>query len=416
MTSLNDQDKPAQHRLKLLTRFVVWMSQKRTSLVIGVFAVYALVYLPLRAQLGISAGLLAVVPVMLTGWLFGWRGGLLAGLAILPLHTILTNLSGQPGWDVILRETNGLGPLAIIAIGVAVGYWGELTWKLQQQIEEGKEIQHALQESEERYRLIAQNAEDIIWTTDMQLRSTYISPSLERALGYTGAEIMELPLDRLITPETLKRGLSAFTEELEKAQPQPDPNYARVLELEFLRKDGSTFWTEVKFSFFRDVNGQPTGILGVGRDITARKQAEENLRQAETRYRTLVEQIPPIIYVSGPNQRIGVTYISPRIEALGFTQEEWVAEPDLWFKQIHPEDQKRILMEIEQSGESVEPFRSEYRLLSRDGKIRWFLDEAMNIVDNDGKLLFRQGFMLDITERKQMEESLSARTISRTAE
>jgi len=409
MTSLNDQDKPGQRLLKLLTRFTVWMSQKRSPLVIGVFAVYALIYLPFRARLGISAGLFAIIPVMLTAWLFGWRGGLLAGLAIMPLHTILMNLSGHPGWDVILRESNGLGPLAIIAIGVAVGYWGELTWKLQQQIEEGEEIRYALQQSEERYRLITQNAEDIIWTTDMQLRSTYISPSLERALGYTAAEIMELPLDRLITPESLKMGLSTFTEEVEKAQSQPDANYARVLELEFLRKDASTFWIEVKFSFFRDANGQPNGILGVGRDITARKQVEDNLRQAETRYRTLVEQIPPIIYISGPNQRIGVTYISPRIEALGFTQEEWVAEPDLWFKQIHTDDQERILAEIEQTGESDKPFKSEYRLRSRDGKIQWFIDEAMNIFDSAGKLLFRQGFMLDITERKQMEESLSAR-------
>jgi PAS domain S-box-containing protein len=143
-------------------------------------------------------------------------------------------------------------------------------------------------------------------------------------------------------------------------------------------------------------------------EITEHKQVEENLHKAESKYRTLVEQIPPIIYIADPDQRIGVTYISPRIETLGFSQEEWIADPQLWFRQIHPQDQGRVLAEIEQDEQSGK-LQAEYRLISRDGKIRWFLDEAVKITDKDGRVLFRQGFMLDITERKQIEESLFAR-------
>ncbi len=78
-------------------RFVVRPSWSRAALVVGAFVAYALAYLPLRAQVGVSAGLLAMVPVALAGWAFGRRGGLLAGLAVMPLHTILMNLAGHPG-------------------------------------------------------------------------------------------------------------------------------------------------------------------------------------------------------------------------------------------------------------------------------------------------------------------------------
>jgi PAS domain S-box-containing protein len=275
--------------------------------------------------------------------------------------------------------------------------------------EEKKRSDDALHESQERYRLITQYTEDIIWTMDMDLHFTYISPSLERALGYTSSEIMALPFESFLTPESLANGLNAFAEEIEKAQPQPDPSYARVLEMEYRRKDHSTFWVEMKFSFFRDANGQPTGILGVGRDLARRKQMEEDLVKAEAKYRTLVEQIPPIVYIAGLEQHVGVTYVSPQIKTLGFTQEEWLADPTLWFRRIHPEDQQRVMADIERNKGSHSPFQSEYRLTTRDGNTRWFLDEAMDVVDGNGVPLFRQGFMLDITARKNAEEALASR-------
>ncbi|MEP6894538.1 MAG: GAF domain-containing protein, partial [Chloroflexota bacterium] len=136
---------------------------------------------------------------------------------------------------------------------------------------------------------------------------------------------------------------------------------------------------------------------------------EKYLADAEVRYRTLVEQIPPIVYIAGIGQHIGVSYISPRINSLGFTQEEWVADPELWLRQIHPEDQARVLAEIEKSAESSKPFRLEYRLRTQAGEARWFLDEVMDVLDEKGQILFRQGFMLDITDRKLAEEALSSR-------
>lgn len=144
-------------------------------------------------------------------------------------------------------------------------------------------------------------------------------------------------------------------------------------------------------------------------EVSEHSRSEENLRSAEVKYRTLAEQIPPIIYMARLNQHIGVTYISPQITSLGFTPEEWVADPELWMKQMHPNDRARVQEEIEQIKRNKGRFKSEYRLITRGGDTRWFLDEAMDVLDNSGNVLFRQGFMLDITDRKLAEEALSAR-------
>jgi PAS domain S-box-containing protein len=135
-----------------------------------------------------------------------------------------------------------------------------------------------LHQSEERYRLIAQNAEDIIWTMNMDFQLTYVSPAVERALGYSAQEILSSTPEQFLTPESFAEGLQIFNQEVAAAQRQPDPNYARALELQYRRKNGSTFWVEMKFSFFRDPAGHPISVLGVGRDITVRRQVREELR------------------------------------------------------------------------------------------------------------------------------------------
>ncbi len=141
-------------------------------------------------------------------------------------------------------------------------------------------------------------------------------------------------------------------------------------------------------------------------EVMERKQIQDSLRKAEAKYRTLVEQIHPIVYTSSPHQHIGVTYISPQIKLLGFTEEEWISDPQLWLRQIHPDDRERVVREIEEISRDGKPHKLEYRLSTRAGAIRWFLDEVMDIQDENGDILFRQGFMLDITERKKAEEAL----------
>ncbi len=137
-------------------------------------------------------------------------------------------------------------------------------------------LERELQESEKRYRLLAENVTDVIWTMDMNLRYTYISPSVSHQRGYRAEEMMTRTLEETLTPASYEVFMKTFAAELElEKMEQKDPFRSQTLELEQICKDGSTVRTEVKMSFLRDEDGRATGILGVTRDITKRKRAEE---------------------------------------------------------------------------------------------------------------------------------------------
>jgi PAS domain S-box-containing protein len=142
-----------------------------------------------------------------------------------------------------------------------------------------------------------------------------------------------------------------------------------------------------------------------------RKRAEEALRSSEERFRTLVEQIPAVTYTqqivdSSSSQTDHTLYASPQIESqTGYPPRAFVEEPDLWIRLLHPDDRERILAEDEQTDETGEPFKVEYRQYHRDGRIVWIRDEAVLVRDREGRPRFWQGVMLDITEQKRAEEA-----------
>jgi PAS domain S-box-containing protein len=147
-------------------------------------------------------------------------------------------------------------------------------------------------------------------------------------------------------------------------------------------------------------------VLRERRTLMEKKQAEENLIQAEAKYRFLVEQIPAVTYTTALDAVGTLLYISPQIRQLGFSPEELLADPEGFLKQIHPEDRTLVYAEIARGYESGEPVRCEYRLLTRSGEIRWFLNEASLVRHESGEPLFMQGILVDITKEKEAEEEL----------
>ena len=124
-------------------------------------------------------------------------------------------------------------------------------------------------------------------------------------------------------------------------------------------------------------------------------------------YRALVETIPAIFYIDRPDELSTNYYTSPQaVGLLGYSQEEWGTSPDLWVAKIHPEDRERVVRENERSNVSGEPFVSEYRLQTKDGRIVWIRDEAVLVFDDDGRPLHWRGLMLDVTAQKEAEEKL----------
>jgi PAS domain S-box-containing protein len=128
-------------------------------------------------------------------------------------------------------------------------------------------------------------------------------------------------------------------------------------------------------------------------------------------WRALIEQLPLAVYIDRLDEWSSNVYTSPQLEAiLGYSAEEWASDDHLLLKIIHPDDRERVMAAHLRSRETGEPFRMEYRLIARDGRVVWFLDQATVVPSETGKPAFHHGFYLDITERKELEGALAART------
>jgi len=135
-----------------------------------------------------------------------------------------------------------------------------------------------------------------------------------------------------------------------------------------------------------------------------RRRNEEALREAEARFRLLVEQMPAVTYISQPDEVGGMIYASPQVERwFGYTQQEWLADPDLWVEVLHPDDRDRVATESVRCNTTGEPFRADYRVVARDGHVIWIRDESDLARDAYGRPAFWLGVMYDVTDRREAE-------------
>jgi PAS domain S-box-containing protein len=137
-----------------------------------------------------------------------------------------------------------------------------------------------------------------------------------------------------------------------------------------------------------------------------RERAEKDLRKSETRFRHLIETLPLVVYEAEAEPPYATIYVSPKIEEFGYSLDEWFGKSNLWTKIIHPDDRERIARETEETMRLGTNNEYEYRIITRDGTVRWIYDKGRFIYDGENKPLRWQGMMLDITERRQTEEAL----------
>jgi PAS domain S-box-containing protein len=272
-------------------------------------------------------------------------------------------------------------------------------------VTERKRAEEKLREAEERYRTLVEAVPAMTYIQEIEEGASatiYVSPQVEEIVGYTLEECTSAPdlWAKILHPEDRERVLAEDRRTNETGEPF-------AMEYRQFARDGSVVWLRDEAALIRDENGKPLYWLGVQVDITKRRRAEEAHREAEERYRTLVEQIPAVTYIDratdGPDEPI---YTSPQIEdLLGYTPEEWL-EGRLWPERIHPEDKERILATDERFEAGCEPFREEYRLVARDESVVWVREDAVLVRDEKGEPLYFQGVLLDITKRKEAEAAL----------
>jgi PAS domain S-box-containing protein len=228
----------------------------------------------------------------------------------------------------------------------------------------------------------------------------YVNPAFERITGYAAEEAIGRNCRFL---QDKDRGQPAL-EELRAAM--REARGCQVVVRNY-RKDGSLFWNELSISAVHDEEGHVTNFVGVQNDVTERKRIEGALREAEAKYRTVVEHIPATTYIQEADHNLSIAFVSPQIETmLGYSPEEYASRRGFWAEIIHPEDREWVLSEDARTDETGEPFRVEYRALAKDGRTVWIRDEAVLVSDEEGNSRFWQGFMRDVTEHKHAEEEL----------
>lgn len=253
--------------------------------------------------------------------------------------------------------------------------------------------------SEELYRLLAEHSTDMISKHAPDGVYTYASPACRTLLGYAPEELVGRDAYELFHPEDCEEIRRIHTAILE----HPD---TYTVAYRIRRKDGSYTWFETTSRTVREPGtGEVLEIITVSRDITERKKVEAKLREAEARYRTLIEQIPAVTYIDALDDVNSAIYISPQAESmLGTAPEEWLADPEFFVKLLHADDRESVLAEHACANKTGTPLKLEYRLTTREGRVVWVRDESVVVRDEEGKPRFRQGVLLDISDRREAEE------------
>jgi len=274
--------------------------------------------------------------------------------------------------------------------------------QLRMEVEERKRTEEALRESEKRYRLLAENVSDVIFTTDLDLRPLYLSPSIARLRGYTAEEVRQQSAEEIFAPASLEVAEQVRREELAlEHSGQAEKDRARIVELELKHRDGSTVWVESTVQLLRDEAGQPVGFMGVLRDITKRKQAEEALRESELKYSAVVEQARDGVFIL----QDGVCQFANKAmaEITGYSVEEMLSMPFLDIASPESRGQLARMYRLRKAGRQALP-NYETTLLRKGGATR-VVEVSTGVIQYRGRPA-HVGIVRDITERKEAEDKL----------
>lgn len=265
-----------------------------------------------------------------------------------------------------------------------------------------KKLMRLLQESEEKYRLIAENTADTITIINLDFSFAYVSPSIKKLLGYTPEEYLKLGIKDIFPVESVKAVQKMLQEEMElEKSGNTDPTRSRTIEIQEFHKDGKLIWVESTASFIRDKSGYPVSILAISRDITQEKLIQEKLIESEEKFRLLAENSPFAIMIYQEDKWV---YSNPAGEKISEFSCKELYKMNFW-DFVHPEDQRKVktLGQARQRGENPES-SYEFRIQTKNNEIKWVLLTGTPIqYKGAGAGLIS---IADITARKEQEAAL----------
>ncbi len=275
-------------------------------------------------------------------------------------------------------------------------------------ITEEMRARKALEASERRYRLLADHVADLIWTMDAKHNFTYLSPSVERFLGYTPEECLNLDFSQVFPPDSLAIIQKRIASRRE-AWARGDYEFpARAMELEHIRKDGKSVWAEVLVNPIFGDDGRPIGLVGVTRDISIRRAIQKSLQASEKRIRDITDSIPGIVFLLRMDNegQFYFDYMSKGVEDyLPYSSAEICEDATRLFDQMLPEDRAEYGAAMRHSAETLKPLRHDFRIRRKNGQIIWWENNAVPQQIETGEILWT-AIGMDVTYLKHTEEAL----------
>jgi PAS domain S-box-containing protein len=296
--------------------------------------------------------------------------------------------------------------------------------RLQQQNEELITARQNLELDRQRYQELFNFAPESFLVTDLE--------GIIREANHAAASLLNMPQDFLVG-----KPLVIFV--VEEEHPQFCRQMARLRKVKkhanriepfkwrvnLRPNEGAPLFVTISVNVYHDPAGCPSGLCWTLHNISVCEKKMAEIRQVDVeleklmaertaqlhefkeKYQLLVDHIPASIYIAAIDGSSSTLYNNPQIEKMvGYTSDDWMADPELWAKQLHPDDRQRVLKEVAHTQTNGNPLCTEYRMLARDGHTVWVRDEAYIVRDEADKPLSLQGIMFDITERKQAEIAL----------
>jgi PAS domain S-box-containing protein/putative nucleotidyltransferase with HDIG domain len=275
-----------------------------------------------------------------------------------------------------------------------------------QDITQQKLAEEALQESEKRYRLLAESTSDIIWVIDAGLNVNYVSPSATSVLGYSLEEIKTRTFDKLLTPASMAVVTQVYDEGMSIEGSVPGSLKEGTVEIEAVCKDGSTVWLEAAIRTIRDTEGHFAGFQGACRNIAKHKQAEEALRASEAIYKGLFENTQTAMEVISGETGLVMLANETTARMFGFASADDLIGVDS-MEYLLPEDRDRVATQMAQAlANKDRTGATEMSVRTKDGRGLW-ISALVTYTEYRGKTAMLIS-LIDLTSRKQAEETLRA--------
>lgn len=250
------------------------------------------------------------------------------------------------------------------------------------------------------YMNIIEQQPDIIYRYSINNGGIYFSKQAEKVLGYKLKSLYKNPF--LWAESIYENDKPVVKQAIEnfKQGKSFDINYR------IKTKSNGLIWLRDRSINKIEKDGDLI-IEGIASDITEKVLSEIALTNSELKYRSLIDSLPMVSYVTDLKNNGTVTFISPQIyDLIGFTQDDYLSDKNVWLNQLYPEDKDLVLKQINYCYQSGVDFQFEYRMLHKDGSVIWVRDEARVIEDSSGKALFLHGFMYNISDKKLSEEKI----------